>query len=107
MEFRFTAEEEAFRTEVRSFIHEEFPKARSGESFTKKLAAKGWLTMSWPKEHGGQAASHMRQLVYNEEMAYNRAPGQTMLGWMSEAKSTINAGLSGKVDCALLIHPTQ
>ncbi len=78
MEFRFTAEEEAFRTEVRSFIHEEFPKARSGESFTKKLAAKGWLTMSWPKEHGGQAASHMRQLVYNEEMAYNRAPGQTM-----------------------------
>ncbi|MCC6388262.1 MAG: acyl-CoA dehydrogenase family protein [Dehalococcoidia bacterium] len=78
MEFRFTAEEESFRTEVRSFIHEEFPKARTGESFTKKLAAKGWLTMSWPKEHGGQAASHMRQLVYNEEMAYNRAPGQTM-----------------------------
>ena len=78
MEFRFTPEQEAFRGEVRSFIDTEFPKARDGESFTKKLAAKGWLTMSWPKEHGGQGTDHMRQLVYNEEMAYNRAPGQTM-----------------------------
>ncbi len=78
MDFRFDQDQEAFRTEVRAFIREEFPKAREGESFTKKLAEKGWLTMSWPKEYGGQAASHMRQLVYNEEMAYHRAPGQTM-----------------------------
>jgi len=53
MEFRFTAAEEAFRKEVRGFIHEEFPKVRDGESFTRKLAERGWLTMSWPKEHGG------------------------------------------------------
>ncbi|MCC7089671.1 MAG: acyl-CoA dehydrogenase family protein, partial [Dehalococcoidia bacterium] len=78
MEFRFTPEQEAFRTEVRSFIKAELPKVRDGESFTKKLAAKGWLTMSWPTEYGGQGTQHMRQLVYNEEMAYHRAPGQTM-----------------------------
>ena len=78
MEFRFTPEQEAFRQEVRSFIREEWPKAREGESFTKKLAAKGWLTMSWPKQYGGQEANHLQQLVYNEEMAYHRAPGQTM-----------------------------
>ena len=79
MDFRFTGEQEEFRTEVRSFIRTEFPKVRDGgESFTKKLAAKGWLTMSWPVEHGGIGANHMRQLVYNEEMAYHRAPGQTM-----------------------------
>jgi len=78
MDFRFAPEEEAFRTEVRSFIREEFPKVRDGESFTKKLSEKGWLTMSWPVEYGGKAAGHMRQLVYNEEMAYHRAPGQTM-----------------------------
>ena len=78
MEFRFTLEEEAFRKEVREFIRSEFPKVRQGESFTKKLAEKGWLTMSWPKEYGGQEADHMRQLVYNEEMTYHRAPGQTM-----------------------------
>ncbi|GIW16750.1 MAG: acyl-CoA dehydrogenase [Tepidiforma sp.] len=78
MEFRFSAEDEAFRQEVRAFIRAELPKVREGESFTKKLAAKGWLTMSWPKEYGGQGAPHLRQLVYNEEMAYHRAPGQTM-----------------------------
>ena len=79
MDFRFTGEQEEFRTEVRSFIRTEFPNVRDGgESFTKKLAAKGWLTMSWPVEHGGIGANHMRQLVYNEEMAYHRAPGQTM-----------------------------
>ncbi|MGE5596262.1 MAG: acyl-CoA dehydrogenase family protein [Hyphomicrobiales bacterium] len=78
MEFRFTPEEEAFRAEVRAFIRAELPKVAEGESFTKKLAERGWLTMSWPKEYGGQGAQHMRQLVYNEEMAYHRAPGQTM-----------------------------
>src|SRR5439155_24449415 len=79
MDFRFSAEDEAFRQEVRSFIDSEFPKSQeTGESFTKKLAAKSWLTMSWPKEYGGQDASKIRQLVYNEEMAYRRAPGQTM-----------------------------
>ena len=78
MEFRFSAEDEAFRQEVRAFIRAELPKVREGESFTKKLAARGWLTMSWPKEYGGQGAPHLRQLVYNEEMAYHRAPGQTM-----------------------------
>src|SRR4029078_8791854 len=78
MEFRFTAEQEAFRSEVRSFIQTEWPKAREGESFTRKPAAKGCVTISLPKEHGGQGTDHMRQLVYNEEMAYNRAPGQTM-----------------------------
>ncbi len=78
MEFRFSAEDEAFRQEVRAFIREELPKAAAGESFTRKLAARGWLTMSWPREYGGQGAPHMRQLVYNEEMAYHRAPGQTM-----------------------------
>jgi alkylation response protein AidB-like acyl-CoA dehydrogenase len=78
MEFRFSPEEIAFREEVRAFIEAEAPSVREGESFSKKLARKGWLTMSWPKEYGGQDASHMKQLVYNELMAYNRLPGQTM-----------------------------
>jgi alkylation response protein AidB-like acyl-CoA dehydrogenase len=78
MRFRFSPEDEAFRREVRAFIEAELPKVRQGESFTKKLVQKGWLTMSWPREYGGQEANHIRQLVYNEEMSYNRAPGTTM-----------------------------
>lgn len=78
MDFRFTPEQEVFRGEVRSFIKEEWPPKPGDQSFAKKLAKKGWLTMSWPKEYGGQAASHIQQLVYNEEMAYYQAPGQSM-----------------------------
>lgn len=78
MDFRFSPEDEAFREDVRAFVREEWPKSQeNGDSFTRKLAAKGWLTMSWPREYGGQDASYFRQLVYNEEMAYWGAPGQT------------------------------
>jgi alkylation response protein AidB-like acyl-CoA dehydrogenase len=39
--------------------------------------------MAWPKEYGGGGASHMRQLVYNEEMAYNGAPSMNMgIAWV-------------------------
>ena len=42
MDFRFSDEEEAFRQEVRAFIAAEWPRSKAtGESFTKKLAAKG------------------------------------------------------------------
>jgi len=96
MEFRFTPEEEAFRQEVRDFLKEGYPIEwheavdAFGEdpllhwdlyrSFIKKLAAKGWLALAWPKEYGGLAAGHMKQLIYNEEMAYQRAPTQIGMG---------------------------
>jgi alkylation response protein AidB-like acyl-CoA dehydrogenase len=52
-------------------------------SFQKKLAEKDWLAMAWPKEYGGGGASHMRQLVYNEEMAYHQAPvGNMGIAWV-------------------------
>ena len=34
----------------------------------KKLAARGWLTLSWPKEHGGADGSVWQQAVVREEM---------------------------------------
>ena len=46
----------------------------------KKLAEKGWLTMAWPEEYGGQSASHMMQVIFSEEMSYNRAPGRDVFG---------------------------
>lgn len=44
------------------------------KQFKKKLAGNGWLTMAWPEEYGGQAAPHIRQLVFNEEMARRGVP---------------------------------
>src|SRR5437667_12259138 len=89
MDFAFTAEDQAFRNEVRSFIRQnwglgdtvgglgseeddEFPRTRA---FEKKLAERGWLTMAWPKLYGGDEASHIRQMIFREECAYHGAPG--------------------------------
>ena len=102
MDFRFTPEEEAFRMEVRQFIerevppeHRSFVELGGGEEdleeatafnkqFAKKLASKGWLVMAWPKEYGGGGATHVEQLIFNEEMAYSGAPpvGTMGKGWV-------------------------
>jgi len=97
MEFRFTAEEEAFRAEVREFLKEELPpgwqdqfdsdtellteqQSEFGRQFNKKLAQRRWLTLPWPVEYGGLKASIMQQMIYNEEMAYNGAPTGLNMG---------------------------
>jgi len=88
MEFRFTEEEERFREEVRSFLREEFA-ARGQQggvfttfymSFIQKLVQKGWTAVHWPKEYGGQGWPIMRQVIFNEEMTYNRAPRPDFMG---------------------------
>src|SRR4030042_1762355 len=83
MDFRFTEEEEAFRLEVREFLKKEwtlgsvsiedpevFAEARR---FEKKMADRGWRTMHWPKEYGGQGASHMMQIILREGMSFGGA----------------------------------
>ena len=41
----------------------------AARAFQRKLSDKGWLTLAWPKQHGGLGAGPMQQLVYNEEMS--------------------------------------
>ncbi len=84
MRFVFSAEDEAFRQEVRDFYTKELPSDWYGgyderdeqhafiESVRKKLSAKKWLTMSWPKEYGGLEAPISTQLIFAEESAYHR-----------------------------------
>jgi alkylation response protein AidB-like acyl-CoA dehydrogenase len=82
MDFGFTAEEEAFRQEIRDFLSKELPyeeKPRTplelfSRGFTKKLAEKGWLGVGWPEEYGGLGRPYTQQLVYSEEMMYHKAP---------------------------------
>ena len=94
MNITFTQQEEDFRQEIRDFISEELPddwdplgqpgqSAEERQAFTrgmsKRLADKGWLTLAWPEEYGGQGRSIMEQVIYNEEMSYWNVPG-TELG---------------------------
>ena len=85
MDFRFTAEQEVFRKEVRDFLEEEL---RQGSFETKgdawiegylpelsrKMAQRGWIGLSWPKEYGGQGRSYLDRLVLTEELLRYGAP---------------------------------
>jgi alkylation response protein AidB-like acyl-CoA dehydrogenase len=87
VEFQFTKDQESFRTEVQQFIEGNWtpppPTAHAGDeemnaagrAFEHRLAAKGWLTMAWPKDYGGLGATHMDQMIFREETAYAGAPG--------------------------------
>lgn len=89
MDFRFTDEQEAFRQEIRDFLTDNLGEDWRGidpdsyfhdenwphiRSMTSRLVEKGWLTLAWPEEYGGQARPHIDQMIYSEEMAYFRAP---------------------------------
>jgi alkylation response protein AidB-like acyl-CoA dehydrogenase len=93
MRFAFTKEDEQFRTDLRTFLAENLPAGWIGpadeaddddwalnEKMRKALAARGWLVMHWPAEYGGQDASPMRNIIFSEEMAYHRAPGNDRFG---------------------------
>ncbi len=93
MDFRFSQAEEGFRQELLDFLRRELPSQWEGPvgstegndwdltlQMRGKLAQKGWLTMHWPKDYGGQQASPLLSLIFNEEMSYHRAPGRDAFG---------------------------
>src|SRR5947209_6108669 len=99
MDFRFSPEEEAFRGEVRGLLDRELPPGwdqrfegselpgpandaqwEFSRAFTHKLGERKWLAMAWPEKFGGLDATHMQQLIYNEEIAYRAAPVAGYMG---------------------------
>ena len=93
MDFRFSPQDDAFREELREFLRQELPTDWEGAGrwpeeadweFTRKmrkrLAQRGWLTMHWPEEYGGQGVPPLRSAIFNEEMSYHRAPGRDIFG---------------------------
>jgi alkylation response protein AidB-like acyl-CoA dehydrogenase len=89
MDWKWSKEEEDFRQEVRGYLKAELPPGWGKEifydqdddeqfkfahEFTKKLAKRGWLVVSWPKDLGGQDWPFWKQVIFYEEMAYAGAP---------------------------------
>lgn len=85
MDFKFTEEQNKFRQEVRDFLEEELKKGTYepacdawimgySPEFTKKVSARGWIGLTWPKEHGGQGRSFIDRLILTEEMLRYGAP---------------------------------
>ena len=88
MNFDFTSKEKELLKEVQTFITKEInpeivqetdemgdiyggPK---GRVIVQKMAAKGWLTPTWPKEYGGIEESEVTSYMIREEMGYMGLP---------------------------------
>lgn len=82
MEFAFTAEEQRLRHEIRDFIaahltdevcselsHAELgvPSGPHSREFFKKVVARGWSGIAYPKAYGGQGGSLAMQYIVEEE----------------------------------------
>lgn len=86
MRFAFTSEQEAFRQEIRDFLRHNMPpeddgtddgepsEGRASKEFSQRLAAKGWIGLAWPSEHGGKGMGYIERFVYQEEMTFGGAP---------------------------------
>src|SRR5919201_1809183 len=84
MDLSLTAEETAFRDEIREWLKRNPPgPAPSGgdavrfefeREWQRALHAGGWAGISWPKEYGGRGATLIEQAIFGEEMARARAP---------------------------------
>jgi acyl-CoA dehydrogenase len=76
---------EALRTEVRAFLAQEisagtFEPHHPGYSesydrdFSRRVGAKGWIGMTWPKQYGGHERSQLERYVVTEEFRVANAP---------------------------------
>jgi len=81
---KLTPEAEALRQEVRAFVAAERadgqlpPPHRVGlgfdKEFTRRIAQKGWIGLTWPKQYGGQERSALERYVMNEELLAAAVP---------------------------------
>jgi alkylation response protein AidB-like acyl-CoA dehydrogenase len=53
--------------------------------FSRKIGQRGWIGMTWPKEHGGHERSSMERYVVLEEMLAAGAP--VALHWIADRQS--------------------
>jgi alkylation response protein AidB-like acyl-CoA dehydrogenase len=82
---RLPPECEALRQDVRAFLATEiaagtFDPDRPGHgdshdhAFSRRIGAKGWIGMTWPKKYGGQERSFLERYVVTEEFRIANAP---------------------------------
>ena len=95
MDIAYSAEDQAFREEVRTFLDTKLSDdmrraaARTTTVFADKdlamawqaiLVEQGWAVPSWPVEHGGTGWTPTEKYIFGEELAKAGAPGLIPLG---------------------------
>ncbi|MGW4749954.1 acyl-CoA dehydrogenase family protein [Streptomyces sp. NPDC004290] len=87
MDLDFSAADDAFRAEARTWLaahvpHTPLPSLETEEGFAahrlweRTLSDARWSVVSWPEEYGGRGASLLRWLVFEEEYYAAGAPGR-------------------------------
>lgn len=89
------AEDEALRRDIRLFLDHELQgmapekRARSwmgfDAAFSRRLAERGWLGLTLPREYGGQARGHFARFVLSEELLGAGAP--VSAHWIADRQS--------------------
>jgi len=87
MDLNYSAQELAFRDEVRAFVRERLPHEISRKMLEHKrlgkddylrwqtlLSERGWMAPNWPVEHGGAGWNAVQQHIFDEECAEAGAP---------------------------------
>jgi len=95
MDLSLSPDERAFQQEVRAFLDEAltsdlraagrlvtsvFSEPEHSLPWQKKLAARGWVAPSWPKEYGGAGWSEMKRAIFAAECAGAGAPSLSPMG---------------------------
>ncbi len=107
MDFDFTAEQEAFRREVRTWLRAHLPLdlelgafafSRADREHVNRLRAwqrtlyeGGWVGLNWPVKYGGRGASIVEQIIFYEELARAQAPPPVNRGGLSMLGPTLMA----------------
>ena len=87
MKLEYTAEQEAFRAEVRSWLAANVPAEKlasfdTAEGFEqhraweRTLATGNWGMVTWPEEYGGRGLDLIQWLIFEEEYHRAGAPGR-------------------------------
>jgi 3-oxocholest-4-en-26-oyl-CoA dehydrogenase alpha subunit len=95
MKLSLTQREKEWIREVQEFLDQEYPGPehrnieccedpdfwKSAAAFTKKVADRGWLALSWPTEYGGLGRPVMERYLMAKTFFYNEAPLVGQTGW--------------------------
>jgi len=86
---------QTLRAEVRAFLVESLaadawqPNSDFGAGFSaefsRQIAARGWIGMTWPKEYGGHGRSNLERYVVTEELLAAGAP--VFAHWIADRQS--------------------
>ncbi|GAB2467000.1 MULTISPECIES: acyl-CoA dehydrogenase family protein [Streptomyces] len=99
-------EHEAWRAEIRAFLDAELPKEHAfnpefddspeqwaiAVEFSRKVAAQGWIGLTWPKEYGGKGLPPVMNQILLEELYAADAPMINSVGIFLAAGTILVGG---------------